>query len=309
KLEAEQCGYPPDPPRVSALAHGFQYLTENRGDEIDDILQYLSQTLERIGVPVRSMEDEWGPGQVEITFDPRPGLEAADALLLFRTAVKQICRRRGLHATFMARPGLPNFFSSGWHLHQSLNEVGQDRNAFTRYGEGEGPISAVARSFAAGILQYADASAVFTNPTVTGYKRFQPNSFAPTKATWAYENRGAMIRVIGAPEDSGTHIENRIGEPAANPYLYMGSQVAAGLAGIERKLDPGPFDESPYESDKPNVPASLIDAVNALERDDLYRERFGSGFVDYMVAMKRSEWSRFLSHVTDWEHREYFEVF
>jgi glutamine synthetase len=150
---------------------------------------------------------------------------------------------------------------------------------------------------------------VFTTPTVNGYKRFQPNSFAPSKVTWAYENRGAMIRVIGGPGDPGTHLENRIGEPAANPYLYMASQIAAGLDGIERGLDPGAFHEEPYNVDRPAVPGSLIDSINALQADTLYRERFGSAFIDYMLMLKTSEWGRFLAHVTDWEQREYFEVF
>ena len=308
-LAPEQSGYPPDPPQVSVIAHGFQYLTENRNDEIDDILQDLSRNLMEVGVPLRSMEDEWGPGQVEFTLDPLVGLEAADTALLMRSAIKQICRRHGLHASFMTRPALANFFSSGWHLHQSLAEAGTGRNAFAGDAGGTDPISEVGRRFAGGILEYAAPSSVFTTPTINGYKRLQPNSFAPKKVTWAYENRGALLRVIGGPGDEGTHLENRIGEPCANPYLYMASQIAAGLEGIERELDPGPFDEEPYLADKPDVPASLIDSIGALRSDTLFRKRFGDEFVDYVLMMKSSEWGRFLAHVTDWEQREYFEVF
>jgi glutamine synthetase len=308
-LAPEQSGYPPDAPKVSTVAHGFQYLTENRNDEIDDILQELARHLMAVGIPLRSMEDEWGPGQVEFTLDPQLGLAAADQMLLFRSAIKQICRRHGLHASFMCRPALANFFSNGWHLHQSLRDVATGRNAFTTDDGAKGPISEVARFFAGGILEHAAAASVFTTPTINGYKRFQPNSFAPSKVTWAYENRGAMIRVIGGPGDEGTHLENRIGEPAANPYLYMASQIAAGLDGIERRVDPGAFHEEPYLADRPEVPASLIDSLGALREDTLFRERFGEAFVDYILAMKTSEWRRFLSHVTDWEQREYFEVF
>jgi glutamine synthetase len=309
RLAPEQSGYPPDPPDVSTVAHGFQYLTENRNDEIDDILQELSRHLLAVGIPLRSMEDEWGPGQVEFTLDPQVGLAAADCMLLFRSAIKQICRRHGLHASFMCRPALANFFSSGWHLHQSLREIASGTNAFAAAEDAKGPISNVARNFAGGLLEHAAAASVFTTPTVNGYTRFQPNSFAPSKVTWAYENRGAMIRVIGGPGDPGTHLENRIGEPAANPYLYMASQIAAGLDGIERGLDPGAFHEEPYNVDRPAVPGSLIDSINALQADTLYRERFGSAFIDYMLMLKTSEWGRFLAHVTDWEQREYFEVF
>jgi glutamine synthetase len=308
-LAPEQSGYPPDAPKVSAVAHGFQYLTENRNDEIDDILQDLARNLTAVGVPLRSMEDEWGPGQVEFTLDPQVGLASADTMLLFRSAIKQVCRRHGLHASFMCRPALANFFSNGWHLHQSLRDVSSGRNAFTPGDDANGPISDVARFFAGGILEHAAAASVFTTPTINGYKRFQPNSFAPSKVTWAYENRGAMIRVIGGPGDEGTHLENRIGEPCANPYLYMASQIAAGLDGLEKRTDPGAFHEEPYQADRPEVPASLIDSINALREDTLYRERFGTEFIEYILMMKTSEWRRFLSHVTDWEQREYFEVF
>jgi len=308
-LAPEQSGYPPEPPRVSAIAHGYQYLTENRGDEVDEILQVLAQHLSALGIPVRSMEDEWGPGQIEFTLDPRTGLTPADDMLLLRSCIKQVCRRNGLHATFMSRPALPNFFSSGWHLHQSLTDHETGRNAFVAESGDDGPISELARHFAGGIMKHAAAAAVFTTPTINGYKRLKPNSFAPSSITWAAENRAAMIRIIGGPGDPGTHLENRIGESCANPYLYMASQIAAGIEGIEQRIDPGAFDEQPYASDRDPVPGSLIEAVAALRDDALYRSAFGEQFIEYVCAMKTSEWTRFLAHVTDWEHREYFEVF
>lgn len=230
-------------------------------------------------------------------------------MILFRTATKQICRRNGYHATFMTRPALPNFFSSGWHLHESIWELESGRNAFTNRGDSDEALSEVGRFFVGGLLQHAVAGSVFTTPTVNGYKRFQPNSFAPNKTTWALENRGAMIRVIGGPGDETAHLENRIGEPCANPYLYMASQIYAGLDGIDNRIDPGPLDEEPYAADRPPLPASLMAAVEALREDTFFRKSFGDAFVNYILTVKDSEVGRFLSHVTDWEHREYFEVF
>ncbi|HJP34947.1 MAG TPA: glutamine synthetase, partial [Gammaproteobacteria bacterium] len=171
------------------------------------------------------------------------------------------------------------------------------------------PLSELGRQFVAGVLDHAVPSSVFATPTINGYKRFRPNSFAPVHITWALENRAAMVRVLGGPNDNATHIENRAGEPCANPYLYMASQIASGLDGIERGLDPGPPEVSPYESDKPKLPASLMEAVAALADSALYRRRFGETFIDYMLAVKRCEIARFLNHVSDWEQREYFEVF
>ena len=307
-LQPEQCGWPPDPPLVSAIAHGFQYLTENRNDEIAPILQVLEENLTGLGLPLRSMEDEWGPGQSEFTFDPKGGLESADDMLLFRTATKQVCRRNGYHATFMTRPALANFFSSGWHLHQSLWSA-EGENVFTnRENDGE-PLSELGRYFVGGLLKHCYEATPFSTPTINGYKRFTPYSFAPDNVTWGLENRAAFIRVIGEPGDDTAHVENRAGEPCANPYLYMVSQVIAGMDGVKAKIDPGPASETPYESDARKLPRSLMESIAALNESELYRRELGDQFVDYFVALKGSEINRFLAHVTDWEQREYFEVF
>jgi len=115
--------------------------------------------------------------------------------------------------------------------------------------------------------------------------------------------------VLGGPGDRASHIENRAGEPCANPYLYMGSQLVAGMDGVARKLDPGPLEETPYESANAKLPRSLMEATAALRESKVFREGFGDAFVDYMLLLKQSEIDRFLQHVTDWEHREYFEMF
>jgi glutamine synthetase len=284
-------------------------LTDNRSDEIDPILRLLQENLLGVGLPLRTMEDEWGPGQCEFTFDPARGLETADNMLLFRTATKQVCRRAGYHATFMTRPALPNFFSSGWHLHQSLWDAKTGENAFMAPEGGEELLSELGRQFVGGILEHATPASVFTTPTINGYKRFRPYSFAPDRVTWAFENRAAFVRVIGGPGDPTAHVENRAGEPCANPYLYMASQIICGMDGVKRKLDPGPLDETPYESEKPLLPRSLMESVAALKESALFREALGDPFVDYIVGLKQSEIGRFLQHVTDWEHREYFEVY
>ena len=162
---------------------------------------------------------------------------------------------------------------------------------------------------------------VFATPTVNGYKRYRPYSFAPDRVSWAIENRGALIRVQGAPGDSNSHVENRMGEPAANPYFYMAANIAAGLDGIRRELQPpDPVEADPYAEDAPLLPTSLSDAVGALVEDDFFRKALGSTLVDYLVQMKRAELARYESAITavppaegqdisDWEMREYFEFF
>jgi glutamine synthetase len=119
-----------------------------------------------------------------------------------------------------------------------------------------------------------------------------------------------MVRVQGGPGDPGTHLENRLGEPSANPYLYMGANIAAGLDGIEGGKTPPPaVDADPYAAQATMLPTQLWDAVEALAQDTFFRSAFGDVLIDYVLMMKRSEVARFLSEVTDWEQREYFEFF
>ena len=309
RLRPEDATQPPPPPPVSLLAYGYHYLTELRIDQLDPIIQLLAPQLRALGLPVRTFEGEFGPSQLEITFNPTHGLAAADNMTLFRSAVKQICRRHGYQATFMCRPGLPNMFSSGWHLHQSLRERHTGRNAFAPAQAGD-IVSTLGQHFVAGVLKHARASCVFTTPTINGYKRYKPYSLAPDRAIWGRDHKGAMLRVVsGGPGDPGTRVENRVGEPAANPYLYMASQVISGLAGIEGKLVPATASDTPYESDAELLPGSLMEALDALRVSELYAHELGKPFVEYMLKIKDAEVARFMSEVTDWEHREYFEMF
>src|SRR5579863_3558569 len=322
-LLPENAGFTPPPPAVTAFERGYQYLSEVRLDGMGSVLEAVRDALDGVGLLPRSMEDEWGPGQLEFSFSPMSGLAAADAAVLFRSAVKQVCQRRGLLATFMCRPALPNFFSSGWHLHQSLVDRLDRSNEFASSGAA---LSDVGRRYVAGLLEHTAPMAVFATPTVNGYRRFRPYSFAPDRVTWALENRGALVRVQGAPGDLSSHVEMRLSEPAANPYLYMASNIVAGLDGIRRGLEPPPpVEADPYAADAPRLPGSLSEAVAALDADLFFRSAFGETMVNYLVMMKRAEVRRYeeaqaavaaagvpgfaAPEVSDWEMREYFEFF
>jgi glutamine synthetase len=308
RMAPEDAGQPGQPPQVHLLSHGYQYLTEQRYDQMEPALDIIRRDITALGLPLRSVEVEFGPSQCEFTFAPKKGLVPADNMVLFRSAVKQIARRHGYHATFMCRPKLPNVFASGWHLHQSIVARGSGENAFMTKNGGEA-LSEFGRGYLAGLLQHARASAVFSTPTINGYKRYRSYSLAPDRAIWGRDNRGVMIRVLGGPGDSATRLENRIGEPAANPYLYMASQVLAGLDGIDRKLAPPASADTPYETKAALLPKSLREAVFALLEDNFFRTALGAEFVDYYVHIKNAEIERFQAEVSDWEHREYFEMF
>ena len=307
RLAPSDASWPGEAPEVSFLAQGYQYLTETRFDQIEPILEMVRREVIALGLPLRSIEVELGPSQCEFTFQPMLGIAPADAMMLFRSAVKQICRRRGYHASFMCRPRLANVMSSGWHLHQSLRDRRSNTNAFM--SSDKEPLSRIGRNFLAGLLAHARAAAAFTTPTINGYKRYRGYTLAPDRVIWGRDNRGTMIRVLGGAGDPGTRLENRVGEPAANPYLYMASQIVTGLDGVDRKLEPGPSADTPYEAQAPRLPKSLDEALRALRDDTCLASGFGRDFIDYYLRIKEAEIARFNSEVTEWEQREYFELF
>jgi glutamine synthetase len=314
RLAPEDATWPPAAPDVSLLTQGHQYLTESRFDQLDGALEPIRKGLEALGLPLRSIEVELGPSQCEFTFRPLTGLDAADAMMLFRSATKQIARRNGYLASFMCRPALPNMLSSGWHLHQSLVETRGKLNAFAL--NDRDVLSTVGRYYLGGLIAHARAAAAFTTPTINGYKRYRAYSLAPDRAIWARDNRGVMVRVLGQPGDASTHLENRAGEPAANPYLYMASQIYSGLDGIARRLDPGPSADAPYEHSAALLPKNLGEALTALTADDAFRDGLGASFVAYYTHIKNAELARFTkesgkesAEPTAWEQREYFDLF
>ena len=302
----EDCTQPGTPPKVSALRHAYQYMSELVVDDLEQVILPLRETLLALGLPLRTLEAEWGPGQLEVTFDPLPNVAAADAVVLMRQAVKQVCKRMGLMASFMTKPGLPNVFSAGWHLHQSLAHVGGS-NAFAAP---DALLSATGLHFTGGLLHHARSCSALSNPTINGYKRLNANPLAPKRAVWSNDNKAAMCRLIGGPGDPATHIENRSGEPLANPYLYMGSQIFAGLDGMANARDPGPPLHDPYaQASAPVLPTNLSEAVAALAGCEMFGAALGQEFVKHYVGLRRFEIARFEAFVTDWEHREYFEAF
>jgi glutamine synthetase len=307
------------PIATAPVEPGYSYHSESNMDLMQPVLSALAHAFAKADLSLRSVENEWGPGQVECTFAPSDALKAADNFVFFRTATKQICRRMGYFATFMCRPGLKGYYSSGWHLHQSLvDTTGANVLVPERAPD---CMSGLGRNFLGGLLRYAAAGAAFTTPTVNGYRRLRPNSLAPDRATWCPDHRGAMIRVLGGPGDPATRLENRAGEPAANPYLYAASQIVAGLAGVDGAIEPPPPNDEPYAAERPLLPKSLMEALDALEREPLFRTALGDVFIDYFLKLKRNEAGRFLrwlaehgmqdvgDETTVWEQNEYFDFF
>jgi glutamine synthetase len=307
-------GRPGQAPGISPTTRGAQLLHDDALDELDGLVSALHAGLTRLDLPLRSIEVEFGPNQLEVTLGAREALVAADEVVLSRAAIRQICRRMGYCATFMSRPAGDTTVSTGWHLHQSLRDIDSGGNVFTppapehASGPGYGILSDTGGSYLAGVLAHAAAAAVFTTPTVNGYKRYQPQSLAPDRVVWGLDNRGAMVRVVRGADVAAVRLENRSGEPGANPYLYVASQLVSGLDGVDRKLDPGPPTEEPYTDGTRRLPRSLGEALDALAADALFGSALGEPVVAWYAALKRSEFERYLAHVSDWEQREYFAL-
>ena len=295
---------PPAPPKTENLTQGHQFLTETRYAEAQDLLDNLRRAADAMGLEPLTVEIEMGPSQFEFTFAPGAPRTQAARFVMFRTMVKELCQARGLHASFMAKPRLPNAAANGWHMHQSLVSTKTGANVFTPTGADT--LTQEASAWIAGLLDHASALCLLTNPTVNSYKRFAPFQLAPNRILWGRDNRGAMIRALMTPGDTTSRIENRVADSTANPYFAFAGQIHAGLAGLHAGRTAPPATETPYSETAKALPTNLADAITLFEASTFVEAAFGSAFQHYLATIKRMEWDRYLMTISEWEHQEYF---
>jgi glutamine synthetase len=304
--------WPAEPPLLAPVHPGYQLLSEAHADRADEVLALVRRTALGLGLPLRSLEIELGPSQFEAVFAATDALTAADQVVLFRNGVRQALRRAGFHASFCCRPPLPHAVASGWHLHQSLvdrdgrNAMRRDVAAGDRL-DARQLLSDAGVHWLGGLLAHAAGASALAATTIPAYGRYRHSPMAPQAAVWGRDNRGALLRVIGGPGDDATRIENRAGEPAANPYLYIAAQVWAGLDGLRRALDPGPATESPYAEGAPPLPGALAEALDALAADAVLMQGLGAEMATVLLAVRRNELARHAEaeDPAAWERREY----
>ena len=311
---AEAAGaWPGEPPTLRHTHPGWHLLSEAAADLCDAPLQIVHHTALGLGLPLRSLEIEMGPSQFEAVFAPTDALTAADQMLAFRNGLRQALRRAGYQASFVCKPPLAGSVASGWHLHQSLVD-GAGRNAFVREtaaaaaSDASSCLSDTGAHWLAGLLAHARGMAALCAPSIPAYARYQGGVMAPRAAVWGRDNRGAMLRVVGGPGDAATRIENRLGEPTANPYLMLAAQVFAGLHGLRARLPPPPGTETPYDPAHPKLPASLNEALQALADDAVLMQGLGAPMAQVYLAVRRHELARYAAadDQAQWERREYF---
>ncbi|MFF1319203.1 glutamine synthetase family protein [Streptomyces chartreusis] len=281
---------------------GAVYTAGLRADPANHLLRTLRH-LRDLGIGVITGNHEFDGGQYEINLTHSDALDAADRSFRFKAAVKELARRDGLLATFMAKP-FGDAGGSGFHLHLSCDDA-EGRNAFDDPAGAHG-LSAVARHAIAGIVAHAPALAALLNPTVNSYKRFGPDTLAPWLIDWGLDNRSAMVRI--PPErGSGARLELRLGDASANPYLAIAATLAAALLGIRAGEEPPPpLEGYGYDTARSALlPTDLSSALDALEADTDLAGLLGKDFTTSYLTYKRNEVERFQRHVTDWEFTEY----
>lgn len=264
-------------------------------------------TLEEMGYEIDSSHHEGAPAQHEIDFTFEPVMETADKIMTFKTAVRTIAKRYGLHATFMPKPK-EGVSGSGMHLNMKLIKDG--RNVF----EGtDGELSAEGRAFMAGIMAHIQGMTAICNPLVNSYKRLVPGFEAPSEITWSRKRRNALFHVKKDGLD-GTILELRSPDSAANPYLVFALCLAAGLDGIENNLEvPAELkenvdqmsEEEKLEKGIESLPENLGEALAAMKADPWIRETVGNTFMKAYTRTKRKEWKGYLNQVSEWELNQY----
>jgi glutamine synthetase len=286
---------------------GYSWLRE---DQNRDFVHAILNEMSAMDIAIEALHTETGPGVYEVALRYDEALRAADKAALFKTHMKALASRHGLSVTFMAKwnHDLPG--SSG-HLHQSLWNVAQPggapRNVF-HDDKGEAKLSATARHYLAGQLALMPELTALYSPTVNSYKRYVPGVWAPLTASWGAENRTCAIRAIpGGP--SSTRLEYRQTAADINPYIAIATCLAAGLHGIDKKLEPPPQgkgDTSTSKDYKP-LPRTLKEATTSLAESKAAREILGAPFVDHYVLTREWEVRQFERVVTEWELKRYFE--
>lgn len=272
----------------------------------EDVMRAVRNGLAGAGIPVENSKGEWGPGQEEINVRYADALDMADRHVIIKNGIKEIAWGKGKAVTFMAK-WRADLAGSSSHVHASLwSKDGKtplflDKNA-------EHGMSSLMRSFVAGQIKYAKDMTVFLAPYINSYKRFMAGTFAPTKTVWSRDNRTAGFRLCGEGTKA-IRIECRIGGADLNPYLAFAALIAAGLAGIDEKLDLGaPHGGDAYGGKRlPEVPKTLREATEVLDKSKFMRATFGDDVVDHYVHTARWEQSEFDKKVTDWELFRGFE--
>ena len=302
-------GHPAANAAIAKTADEAGYFDLAPLDHGSNVRREICLALENMGFEIEASHHEVAEGQHEIDFKYADALTAADNIMTFKTTVKVYAQKNGLHATFMPKP-IFGISGSGMHVNMSLFKDG--KNVFFD-PNGEKQLSPLAYQFIAGLLAHVQNFSALTNPLVNSYKRLVPGYEAPCYLAWSASNRSALIRIPAARGQS-TRVELRCPDPSCNPYLALAACLAAGLDGIEKKMQhPAEITEDIFAMDQKtreangiaSLPGTLIDAVINMENDPLIKEVLGEHAFTHYVNGKRAEWDEYRTSVSQWEVDKY----
>jgi glutamine synthetase len=283
---------------------GYSWVREGQNSEL---CHAMLDEMAAFDVPIEGLHTETGPGVYEAAIRYDEALRMADKAALFKVGMKQLCARRGLLPTFMAKwnAALPG--SSG-HLHQSLWTLGKKPESVFYDAKPKDKLSATARAYLAGQLTHMPALTALYSPTVNSYKRYVPGVWAPLNATWGVDNRTCAIRAIPGDAKS-TRLEYRQTAADINPYIAIAACLATGLDGIARKLQaPAASKGDASGSAENRLPRTLREATERLRQSKEAPKLLGEAFIDHYVRTRDWEARQYERAVTEWELRRYFEA-
>jgi len=304
--------------QIAPLPHDRGGYFDFSTDPASTIRKEMVLALEKMNIEVEASHHEVATGQHEIDFEYGDALATADRAVTFKYVLKAIAQVHGLHATFMPKP-LEGINGSGMHVHQSFSTIDGGDNAFVDTSDPYG-LSSLAKQFIAGQLHHARGLSAAIAPLVNSYRRLVPGFEAPVYVSWARTNRSALLRVpaIRGGHTAATRLELRCPDPSCNPYLAFTAMLACGLDGIERDLPlQEPVEENLYHftdddlkrRNIPTLPATLGEAVDEMERDEVVRDALGDHVFERLIEAQRLEWGEFRRHVSSWERDRYLEAY
>jgi glutamine synthetase len=284
-------------------------------DEAIDLRRETVLFCETLGIKIEYSHHEVAPSQHEIDMRYEDALTMADNVMTYRLVVKEVAYRQGVYATFMPKP-LFGENGSGMHTHMSLFKG--NRNAFFD-AKGQYHLSDTARYFIGGLLKHAPELTAVTCQWVNSYKRLVPGYEAPVYISWAQRNRSDLVRVpmYKPGKEEATRIEYRSPDPACNPYLAFSVMLAAGLKGIEQKIEPpDPVEENVYKMSEEErlkrrirqLPGSLLEAIQITEKSQVVREALGDHVFQHFIENKKLEWDRYRIQITSYEIDKYLPL-
>ncbi|GAA0312666.1 glutamine synthetase family protein [Psychrobacter aestuarii] len=295
---------PPIRPKSGLRLNKTSVLSINDLLQFDDFLDDVYTECRKLDIPVDAALAENGCGQFEINLlhvnDP---LKAADDAILFKQVVKAVAAKRGLTATFMAKP-FGKQSGNGFHVHCSL----LDKNGNNIFDDGSDEGSEILRQAVAGLVATMSACTLLFAPHVNSYRRFIPGTLAPNNISWGYENRTAAVRIPGG-DTKARRIEHRVSGADANPYLVCSAVLAGILYGIENQLTPpSPINDITYDADNlDTLPLDWLSAIREFEDSDVIHALFPVEMIELLIAVKKQEAKRFAQQVTNLEYLTYLQ--